>query len=263
MSRDYKNGKIYCIRNNITDDIYVGSSCEKYLSKRWVKHKSSMNNERDKTIPLYQKMNELGVENFYIELIENYPCENNDELRAREKHYIREMATLNKRIETRTVKEWKEDNKEHIQEWKKQHYQEHKEEINEKAKKYREENPDKVKQQKKDYYEQNKDKIQAYGKGYRENNQDLIKERKKDYYERNKDYVKAKSKAYIEDNQEADKQRKKDYYERNKDKLIKNNNERAKEKITCECGEVICKGSISRHIKRQRHQTYLNQQNEN
>ena len=40
---------------------YVGSSCEKYLSKRWMKHKSSMNNERDKTTPLYQKMNELGV----------------------------------------------------------------------------------------------------------------------------------------------------------------------------------------------------------
>ena len=80
------------------------SSCEKYLSKRWVKHKSSMNNERDKTLSLYKKMNELDVENFYIELIENYPCENNDELRAREGHYIRELSTLNKKVETFTKK---------------------------------------------------------------------------------------------------------------------------------------------------------------
>ena len=166
MSRDYKNGKIYCIRNYITDDIYIGSSCEKYLSKQWVKHKSNINYDRDKNMPLYQKMRELGVENFYIELIENYPCESQDQLRAREGHYIREMATLNKRIETRTEKEWREDNKECMQEWRKQHYQENKTEIDEKAKKYAEENPDKVKQQKKDYYERNKEQIKEYGKEY-------------------------------------------------------------------------------------------------
>ena len=263
MSRDYKNGKIYCIRNYITDDIYIGSSCEKYLSKRWVKHKSNINYDRDKNMPLYQKMRELGVENFYIELIENYPCESQDQLRAREGHYIREMATLNKRIETRTEKEWREDNKEYMQEWRKQHYQENKTEIDEKAKKYAEENPDKVKQQKKDYYERNKEQIKEYGKEYRKENEELVKERKKDYYERNKEYVKAKTKAYREENIEADKQIKKDYYERNKDHLKQKSSERAKEKITCECGEVICKGSISRHIKRQKHQAYLTQQNEN
>ena len=34
-------------------------------------------------------MRELGVENFYIELIENFPCDTVEELRAREGHYIR------------------------------------------------------------------------------------------------------------------------------------------------------------------------------
>ena len=114
MSREYKNGKIYCIRNTVNDDVYVGSSCEPYLSKRMVKHWSSAKNERDRNMLLYQKMNEIGIENFYIELIENYPCESKDQLRAREGHYIREMATLNKRIETRTDKEWREGNKEYI-----------------------------------------------------------------------------------------------------------------------------------------------------
>ena len=261
MSRNYQNGKIYCIRNTITNDIYVGSSCEPHLSKRMVKHRSSAKNERDRNMLLYQKMNELGIENFYIELIENYPCESKDQLRAREGHYIREIATLNKRIETRTDKEWREDNKEYIQEWKKQHYQEHKEEINKQSKQYREENKDKIKERSKDY-EKNKEEIIAKVNEYRAENADVIKQRKKDYYEKNKEYIKQKTKKNREENLEADRQRKKDYYERNKEKLIQKNNARDKEKITCECGEVICKGSKSRHIKRQRHQAYLNQQNE-
>ena len=264
MSRDYKNGKIYCIRNTKTDDIYIGSSCEKYLSKRWVKHKSKAQiHDKDSNMLLYKKIRELGVENFYIELIENYPCESQDELRAREGHYIRKMATLNKRIETRTEKEWREDNREYIQEWRKQHYQENKEEIVEKVKKYTEENPDKVKERSKDYYERNKEQIKERVNEYRKENEELVKERKKDYYERNKEYVKAKAKAHREENLEADKQTKKDYYERNKEHLKQKSSERAKEKITCECGEVICKGSMSRHIKRQRHQAYLQQQQEN
>ena len=63
-------------------------------------------------------MNELGVENFYIELIENYPCNDVYELRSREGYYIREIGTLNKNVAGRTRKEYKkqhhETNKEHI-----------------------------------------------------------------------------------------------------------------------------------------------------
>ena len=51
-------------------------------------------------------MVEYGIENFYIELIEAYPCENNEELRKREGHYIREFGTLNKRIAGRTHQEY-------------------------------------------------------------------------------------------------------------------------------------------------------------
>ena len=195
MSRDYKNGKIYCIRNTISNDVYVGSSCEPYLSKRMVKHRSSAKaNDRDRNMLLYQKMRELGVENFYIELLENYPCDSKDQLRAREGHYIREIATLNKRIETRTDKEWREDNKEYIQEWRKRHYENNKESIKEKTKQYQEDNIDMIKQRKKDYYEQNKEEIKEKNKQYREDNIDMIKQRKKDYYEENKEYIKQKTK---------------------------------------------------------------------
>ncbi len=52
------------------------------------------------------------------------------------------------------------------------------------------------------------------------------------------------------------------YYENNKEKLaVKNKtnyDEKYKEKITCECGCVINRGYISRHIKSQKHIDLLN-----
>ena len=50
-------------------------------------------------------MNELGVENFYIELIEQFPCENKEQLLAKEGEYIRKMATLNHQTQGRTIQE--------------------------------------------------------------------------------------------------------------------------------------------------------------
>ena len=54
-------------------------------------------------------MRTTGKDNFYIELVENYPCNTKEELMAREGHYIRERATLNHMIAGRTEKEWRED----------------------------------------------------------------------------------------------------------------------------------------------------------
>ena len=118
---DYQNGKIYKILNDIDGEIYVGSTVNA-LSHRMAKHRSTM-----KTIPhykLYKHMHELDVENFYIELIENYPCNDVYELRAREGHFIREIGTLNKNVAGRTNKEYMEDNYEHLKEANKQ-WQEH------------------------------------------------------------------------------------------------------------------------------------------
>ena len=58
----------------------------------------------------------IGTENFYIELIEKYPCECRDELRAREGTWIRQIGTLNARIEFRSKEEWYNDNKELLNE---------------------------------------------------------------------------------------------------------------------------------------------------
>ena len=52
-------------------------------------------------------MNEVDDDNvFYIELVEDYPCENHYQLRKREGELIREMKpTVNKQIECRTARQ--------------------------------------------------------------------------------------------------------------------------------------------------------------
>ncbi len=99
----YNNGKIYTIRCRVDNNlIYVGSTLQP-LSKRWNQHKTTYNKPN---IFLYQKFNELGVDNFYIELYENVQCENKEQLRKREGEVIREIGTLNMQIAGRTQKEY-------------------------------------------------------------------------------------------------------------------------------------------------------------
>jgi hypothetical protein len=76
------------------------------------------------------------------------------------------------------------------------------------------------------YYENNKEKI----KEYRENNKEKMKE-------------------YRENNKEKIKEYNKEYSENNKEKI----NKRQREKITCECGSIITKKCIPRHIKTKKH----------
>ena len=95
----YQNGKIYKILNTEDDKVYVGSTCQKLLSKRMGKHREDA---LTRTYPLYKHMNEIGIDKFYIELIMSYPCSSKDELIAKEREWIKAIGTLNKRIEGRT-----------------------------------------------------------------------------------------------------------------------------------------------------------------
>ena len=198
-TKDYANGKIYAIYNYIDPSlIYVGSTCQS-LSKRLAKHRSEINCRNTENMLLYKKMREFGREHFYIELLEEYPCNNNEQLRAREGHYIRDKGTLNARIEDRTNKEWRYDNNDYLKEQKKNYYQEHKE---------------------------------------------VIKTRMSDYNQRNTEEVRQRCKAY---------------YHNNKDKV----KTKFSEVIHCDCGSTHTRQHKARHLKSQKHQAYLKQQEEN
>ena len=164
----YKNGKIYKIWNSVNTDVYVGSTYSD-LCKRMAKHRDALTVEKLQNRKLYKLMSELGKDKFHIELIEEYPCENKNQLRKREGYYIREIGTLSMVIEDRTKKEYKETNKEQIKEY---------------MTKYREDKKDKILLKTKEYRVNNKDKI----KQYKNDNKEHIVAQRKDYYERTKDH---------------------------------------------------------------------------
>ena len=165
---DYNNGKIYQILNNINDEVYVGSTIQS-LSKRMYDHRM---HSKYQNCNFYKLMKEIGPDSFYIELIESYPCNNKEELNAREGYFIRERGTLNKAIIGRTPKQWVEDNKEHVKQYKHNYYKQNMEHINKKNKKYNDNNKEHIKQVKKQYNETNKEHRKEVKKQYYENNKE-------------------------------------------------------------------------------------------
>jgi hypothetical protein len=82
---DNINGIIYIIKNKINESIYIGST-KKSLYNRWNEHKSAY--KTGKMSKLYNEMRNLGIENFYIEILEQKKYNNIDDLRKRENELI-------------------------------------------------------------------------------------------------------------------------------------------------------------------------------
>ncbi len=148
---DYKNTKIYTIRwRDDTSLIYVGSTTQK-LSQRWTDHKKNAKNpnQHDYTMKVYQTMRDKGHDNFYIELYEDFSCDNKEQVAKREGEIIRLIGTLNKQIAGRTLNQYKEETREYKNEYMRQYHTEHKEERSIYNKQYREENKEILKSKKK------------------------------------------------------------------------------------------------------------------
>jgi len=174
---NYKNGKIYKIWNTENDKLYVGSTT-RMLCKRMAGHRSKAKILANRM--LYVGFNTIGIDHFKIELIEEYPCENKEQLCRREGYWIRKLNThkcgYNKEVAGRTQKQYRQENKEQIKKYKKQHYQENKEQILEKQEKYRQENKDIKKQ----YYQENKEKILAKKKKHYQANKEEINRKRRE-----------------------------------------------------------------------------------
>jgi len=135
-------GKIYTIRCHYDDSlIYVGSTIDT-LAKRIGGHKTK---SIKATYPLYQTINN-DWDNWYIELYENFPCDNKEQLRKREGEVIREIGNLNKQIASRNKKDYYNENKERHYENVKIWNQNNKDKKQEHSKKYRENNKEKIKE---------------------------------------------------------------------------------------------------------------------
>ena len=169
--------------------IYVGSTIQT-LCKRMATHRIAMNATEKKNRLIYQAMNKFGVTNFYIELIENYPCDDVEQLRKKEGYFIREIGTLNSLISGRNKKEWTIENAEHVKLNAARYHDQNKEKHNQQSKKWREEHIEEMKQNKHAWYEQNKIEISIKSKENYLTNKVFILEKNKQYTLNHKEKLK-------------------------------------------------------------------------
>jgi hypothetical protein len=96
---DYSKGKIYKIVCNVTELIYVGSTCEKYLSNRLAGHLTAFKRYQQGKCRHITSFKIIENHDYYIELIENYPCKDKYELLKRERFHSDSVQCINKRHE--------------------------------------------------------------------------------------------------------------------------------------------------------------------
>jgi len=143
---DYKKGKIYAIKSDETEDVYIGSTCST-LKKRMSSHKADY--KRKLKGGNFRSTNSdkiLKYADAYIELIEECPCETKRELLDREGEIIKNTPNcVNTQIQGRTMAQYRIDNAE---------------KLKQQEKEYREKNKDMLKQKYADWYKS--DKAKAY-----------------------------------------------------------------------------------------------------
>jgi hypothetical protein len=92
----YRTGKIYAICSNKTDDIYIGSTIYS-LPQRFGHHQNNKKN-------ICTSKQIIDCKDAYIVLIENYPCETQQQLLERELYWITNMPTCINKINPVTHK---------------------------------------------------------------------------------------------------------------------------------------------------------------
>ena len=90
-------GRIYIIKNDLNDKVYIGSTKEP-ISRRFSKHKYDMKRKHSK---LYKAFEQLGIDCFYIEQLEEIEVEDMAQLRSIECEYIMHYDTKHNGYNTR------------------------------------------------------------------------------------------------------------------------------------------------------------------
>ena len=189
---NYQNTKIYKIWSPNSEKVYVGATVQT-LSKRMTEHRKPTSTTSSSKIII-----DLG--DARIELIQEFPCNNKMESDKKEGEYIRKLDCVNKQIAGRTLKEYRFDNKDKLNDEAKVYYINNKVKVDEYKKQYNKNNKELVAKRKQSNYEKNKSQILEEAKLYREKNKDKIAIDMKAYTEKNKLKIAEKSKAHREAN---------------------------------------------------------------
>ena len=135
---DYSKTVIYKITCNdpTVIDIYVGHTVK--FTNRKQNHKYYCNNNKSPhhNLLIYQTIRENGGwDNWTMVEVEKFPCENKTKAIVRERYWYKQLnGTMNSNVPSRTLKEYRQDNKDKIAEYNTQYYQDNKEQLIEKSK---------------------------------------------------------------------------------------------------------------------------------
>ena len=157
---NYQNGKIYKIINPQNEVIYIGSTAQEKLCKRFSTHPYRGNGNR-------------------IILLEHYSCNCREELVKKEQEVIEQHENLLNQMRAYNSEEYQ-----------KEYYKEYNE-------KWRINNKEKYKEQKKRYCQKNKEKMKEYNRTHYQENKEKMKEYYKEYYKENKNEISEKNKVKV------------------------------------------------------------------
>jgi hypothetical protein len=91
---NYKKSKIYKIIDNTNNNVYVGSTT-RTLNERLTSHRDKYKKYINGEVRFASSYDIIKNNDYKIILIENYPCNNIDELHQREQHYIDNIKCIN------------------------------------------------------------------------------------------------------------------------------------------------------------------------
>jgi len=170
---DYKKGKIYKLVSGQTNLVYYGSTCQP-LCNRKASHVRSYKWYQKSKKQYRTSYDIIKYDDCDIILVEDYPCENKQQLHARERYYIENNDCVNICIPTRTAKEYYEGHKKQIAEYKANYRVKNLDKIKTKAKMYRINNREKIVEKNKLYYQSHKEEHAIKGKAWREANKEKL-----------------------------------------------------------------------------------------
>jgi hypothetical protein len=104
---DYSKSKIYKITSPHTEEIYIGATTQK-LAKRKASHICKFKEYKNGKYPYTTSFKLIELGEVHICLLEEFSCENKEQLYARERHHIEQNKCVNNDKSYRESKEYNE-----------------------------------------------------------------------------------------------------------------------------------------------------------
>jgi len=136
----HSRGKIYKIVCGETGEVYYGSTCEPTVARRLTTHVQHYRLWKKGKNDFVTSYPIIDRNNYNIYLVENFPCDTRDQLKAREGWYQLNNACVNKHVAGQTIKQWYKVNKTQLAEKHAIYYTENKTQLAEKKAIYYTEN---------------------------------------------------------------------------------------------------------------------------